>query len=146
MLELPDIYLVSNGDQTRTLADSLANGGAFEEALATRQREDDAPYYTPRISGLLDVRGGVHGVEPRPALSILRANDADPARTDHTTFRPAPPPPRLRPLHHHLPPRTAPPCRPSAATPSGCRCPATPPPSSTATGPPSTLTTALPLR
>ena len=93
MLELPDIYLVSNGDQTRTLADSLANGGAFEEALATRQREDDAPHYTPRISGLLDVRGGVHGVEPRLALSILRANDADPARTDHTTFRPAPPPP-----------------------------------------------------
>lgn len=87
MLELPGRYLVSNGDQTRTLHDALAAGGDFAAALATREREPDAPNYTPRISALLDLRA-----EPALALSILRANDADPACTDRTTFRPAPPP------------------------------------------------------
>ena len=89
MLELPGVYLVSNGDQTRTLADAIARGSTFEEALATRAREPDAPNYTPRISGMIDLRGG----PPQIALSLLRANPADPALTDRHTFRPAPPPP-----------------------------------------------------
>lgn len=88
MLELPGLYIVSNGDQTRTIRDALASGGSFESALATREREPDAPNYTPRISGLLDLRES----QPAFALSILKANSADPARTDRTTFRPAPPP------------------------------------------------------
>jgi hypothetical protein len=89
MLELPGVYLVSNGDQTRTLADALAAGGRFDDALATREREPDAPHYTPRISAMLDLRGAA----PALALSILRASPGDPAGTDRTTFRPAPPPP-----------------------------------------------------
>jgi hypothetical protein len=89
MLEQGRVYLVSNGDQTRTLADALARGGSFEGALATREREPDAPNYTPRISGMIDLRGS----EPAFALSLLKANRADPARTDRTSFRPAPPPP-----------------------------------------------------
>jgi hypothetical protein len=89
MLELERVYLVSNGDQTRTLADALARGGSFEGALATREREPDAPNYTPRISGMIDLRGG----EAAFALSLLKANRADPARTDRASFRPAPPPP-----------------------------------------------------
>jgi IMP cyclohydrolase len=93
MLELPDVAIVSNGDQTRTIAETLAVGGSFEEALAAREREDDAPNYTPRISAIVDRRGRDHGVAPHVLLSILRAGDADPARTDRTTFRPAPPPP-----------------------------------------------------
>jgi hypothetical protein len=88
MLELPGRYLVSNGDQTRTVCDALAAGGDFAAALATREREPDAPNYTPRISALLDLR-----VAPALSLSILRASDADPAQTDRTTFCPAPPPP-----------------------------------------------------
>jgi IMP cyclohydrolase len=91
MLELPSLYLVSNGDQTRTACDALAAGGDFEAALATREREPDAPHYTPRISALLDLRGA----QPALALSILRASDADPAQTDRCSFRPAPPPPGL---------------------------------------------------
>jgi len=91
MLELPGVQLVSNGDQTRTLRDAIAAGGRFEDALATREREPDAPHYTPRISGMLDLRGGA----PAVALSILRASAADPAQTDRATFRPAPPPPGL---------------------------------------------------
>jgi hypothetical protein len=91
MLEAPGLYLASNGDQTRTLYDALVAGGSFEAALATREREPDAPHYTPRISGLLDLRGPA----PALALSILRASDADPAQSDRTSFRPAPPPPGL---------------------------------------------------
>lgn len=89
MLEGAGVYAVSNGDQTRTVYDALARGGSFEAALETREREPDAPNYTPRISGLIDVRGAA----PAFALSILKANPADPERTDRTSFRPAPPPP-----------------------------------------------------
>ena len=87
MLELPDVYIVSNGDHTRTIQDSISQGGGLEDALSTREREPDAPNYTPRIAGLLDLRDGV-GV----ALSILRANASNPDETDRVTWRlPAPP-------------------------------------------------------
>lgn len=92
MLELPDgRYLVSNGDQTRTLHEALGAGRSVEEALEAREREPDAPNYTPRISGLLEL--GAAG--PRLLLSILKASPADPARSDRFHFRPAPPPPGL---------------------------------------------------
>ncbi|MBL7200849.1 MAG: inosine monophosphate cyclohydrolase [Anaerolineae bacterium] len=91
MLELPGIYLVSNGDQTRTLYETLCAGGGFDDALATREREPDPPNYTPRISAMLDLRAGPALL----ALSILKANPADPELTDRFTYRPAPPPPGL---------------------------------------------------
>jgi hypothetical protein len=91
MLELGRAYLVSNGDQTRTVFDALSRGESFERALATREREPDAPNYTPRITGLIDLRGAA----PEFALAILKANAADPALTDRHCFRPAPPPPGL---------------------------------------------------
>lgn len=89
MLELPGTYLVSNGDQTRTLYNKLQEGGTFDEALAKREREPDAPNYTPRISAMLTLRN-------RPGtltLSILKANRANPDLTDRYTYRPATPPP-----------------------------------------------------
>jgi hypothetical protein len=91
MLELPGLYLVSNGDQTRTIYEALRVGGTFDSALATREREPDAPNYTPRISAMLDARGK----RALLALSLLKANPVDPAQTDRTTYRPAPPPPGL---------------------------------------------------
>lgn len=93
MLELPDLYVVTNGDHTGTIVETLAAGGGFEEALESREREDDAPNYTPRISGLIDLRGRMHGSPPRFAISILRANDADASQSDRITSRPALPPP-----------------------------------------------------
>ena len=93
MRELPDVYVVTNGDHTRTIVDSIGGGGDFEEALASREREDDPPHYTSRIGGVIDLRGRPHGVAPRIALSILRANEAALGLTDRTTFRPALPPP-----------------------------------------------------
>ena len=91
MLELPDLYLVSNGNQTRSMRDALASDGTFEGSLATHEREPDAPNYTPRISGMLDLRSRT----PALALHSIRANAADSARSDHTAFWVAPPPPGL---------------------------------------------------
>ncbi|MDV7399821.1 IMP cyclohydrolase, partial [Arthrospira platensis SPKY1] len=88
MLELPGVYLVTNGDQTRTIFDALRLGGTFEGALLTREREPDAPNYTPRISAMLDLRVK----SPQIALNILQANQVNPNLTDHTTWRPALPP------------------------------------------------------
>lgn len=52
------VDIITNGDQTDTIynvmADPTANAGSsFEDALMTREYEDDAPNYTPRISGVL---------------------------------------------------------------------------------------------
>lgn len=91
MLELPALYLVSNGSQTRSIRDAIASGGTFEGALATHEREPDAPNYTPRISGMLDLRSSA----PALALHSIRANAADAARSDHTAFWVSPPPPGL---------------------------------------------------
>jgi hypothetical protein len=88
MLELPGLYLVSNGDQTRTIYDTIRAGSTFEAALATREREPDPPNYTPRISAMLDLQHTPAAL----ALSILKANPANPACTDRYTYRPAPPP------------------------------------------------------
>jgi IMP cyclohydrolase len=83
MLELPGIYLVSNGEQTRTLYETLSAHGSFETAMAQREREPDAPHYTPRISAMLAL------TPPQVTLSILKANPIDPACTDRYIYRPA---------------------------------------------------------
>ncbi|HPD16722.1 MAG TPA: IMP cyclohydrolase [Planctomycetota bacterium] len=62
------VYVVTNGDQTDTICDRLAAGGTFEEALATRDYEPDPPNFTPRISGLFDLRRK----PPAATLSVLR--------------------------------------------------------------------------
>lgn len=49
---LPCAHIVTNGDQTDTVFDALRLGGTFESGLATREYEDDAPNFTPRISGI----------------------------------------------------------------------------------------------
>ncbi len=85
MLELPGLYLVSNGDQTSTMREMLKAGGTFEDAMAKREREPDAPNFTPRISGMISVRGP----SVATTLSILKANLLDPAQTDRYTYRPA---------------------------------------------------------
>ncbi len=93
MLELPGVYLVSNGDQTRTVYETLQRGGTFDDALGTREREPDAPHYTPRITGMLSLRspraGGGRGAAPAAALSLLRASPLDPTQTDRFTYRPS---------------------------------------------------------
>ena len=83
MLELPGIYLVSNGAQTRTMYETLSTGGTFDAALAQWQHEPDAPNYTPRISAMLLL------ARQQVTMSILKANPVDPAYTDRYTYQPA---------------------------------------------------------
>ena len=46
-------HIVTNGDQTDTVYDFMAQGGSFEAALRTRTFEPDGPNWTPRISGVV---------------------------------------------------------------------------------------------
>ncbi len=84
MLENDNRFLVSNGDQTRTLHEGLTSGKSMRVALAEREREPDAPNYTPRITGILDLSGDV----PTVSLSILKANKIDAALTDRHFYYP----------------------------------------------------------
>ena len=55
---LGNTTIVTNGDQTDTVYDLMAEGKTFEEALRTREFEPDDPNYTPRISGIINVEDG----------------------------------------------------------------------------------------
>ena len=64
--------IVTNGDQTDTVFEGLADGKDFEEALTSRSFEPDAPNFTPRISGMLTFSDGDFSYE----MSILKSADA----------------------------------------------------------------------
>lgn len=49
-----EIDIITNGDQTNTIYDFIVDGKTFYDALDTREFEDDAPNWTPRISGMLE--------------------------------------------------------------------------------------------
>ncbi|MBO4884987.1 MAG: IMP cyclohydrolase [Clostridia bacterium] len=66
---LADSPIVTNGDQTDTIFDHMVSGGSFETALATRTFEPDAPNYTPRISGIVTLKGKSFSYK----LSILKS-------------------------------------------------------------------------
>ena len=74
--------VVTNGDQTDTIYDSLKAGGSFEDALRTREFEPDAPNFTPRISGVATVKGGKLDYK----LSILKSSDGNPAQCQRQFF------------------------------------------------------------
>jgi IMP cyclohydrolase len=83
MLEQKDIYLVSNGDQTRTIHQSMLKAGdGFEAGLTARDREPDAPNYTPRITGMIDLRSG----RPFYRFAIVKANVDDQKLSDRHFF------------------------------------------------------------
>lgn len=67
-------HIVSNGDQTDTIYSFLQKEKDFDDALKTRSFEPDAPHYTPRISGLLDLED--HKCAYR--LSIIKAVGNEP--------------------------------------------------------------------
>lgn len=74
--------IVTNGDQTDTIYDLMNQQMSFEQALRTREFEDDAPNYTPRISGIIKVDDGDFNY----ALSILKSADGDPSSCQRYTF------------------------------------------------------------
>ena len=69
-----DHLIVTNGDQTDTVALALLDGGSFYRALETRCFEPDAPNFTPRISADLEF-GDNAGFRYR--MSILKSADPD---------------------------------------------------------------------
>jgi hypothetical protein len=69
-----NFHIITNGDQTDTIYTALQQGSSFEAALMNRCFEPDAPNYTPRISGLVDLerRGSIY------RLSILKTESRNP--------------------------------------------------------------------
>lgn len=67
VLKLKDVTIVTNGDQTDTIYDSMLEGHCYRHALMSRTFEPDAPNYTPRISGIVKPDGDYN-------LSILKSN------------------------------------------------------------------------
>jgi hypothetical protein len=67
-------HIISNGDQTDTVFAAMQKGKEMEYALQLREFEPDAPNFTPRITGIMDM------MESHSAyrLSILKTfgNDA----------------------------------------------------------------------
>lgn len=63
--------IVTNGDQTDTIRDALADGMSYIDALRTCRFEPDAPNFTSRISGVLNEDGSYD-------LSILKYFHSDP--------------------------------------------------------------------
>ena len=74
--------IVTNGDQTDTIYELMDKQYTFEQALRTREFEDDAPNYTPRISGIL--RFGEEGFNY--AMSILKSANGNPDSCQRFTY------------------------------------------------------------
>ncbi len=66
------LLVVTNGDQTDTIRDHIAQGHCYRHALNTRTFEPDGPNWTPRISGVVKPDGSYN-------LSILKSMDGDSA-------------------------------------------------------------------
>ena len=62
--------IVTNGDQTDTIRDHIAQGHCYRHALNQRTFEPDGPNWTPRISGVVKPDGSYN-------LSILKSLDGD---------------------------------------------------------------------
>lgn len=71
VLKLNGKTIVTNGDQTDTIYDFMAEGKNYRDALLTREFEPDKPNYTPRISGVVSENGDYN-------LSILKSNMGTP--------------------------------------------------------------------
>jgi len=74
--------VVTNGDQTDTIVELMSKGLTFEEALRTREFEDDKPNFTPRISGIIEREGG----EMNFSMSILKSAEGDDSSCERFTY------------------------------------------------------------
>ncbi len=74
--------IVTNGDQTDTIYELMNNQMTFEQSLRIREYEDDAPNFTPRISGIIKRGEGDFNY----AMSILKSANGNPASCRRYTF------------------------------------------------------------
>lgn len=66
------LHIVSNGDQTDTVMDSMPyQGGSFERSLEGRTYEPDGPNFTSRITGFCQINSAQRW-QCRSGLAILR--------------------------------------------------------------------------
>ena len=79
---LGDTTIVTNGDQTDTIYELMDKQQTFEMSLRGREFEDDAPNFTPRISGIMHVENGTFNY----AMSILKSADGNPESCQRYTF------------------------------------------------------------
>ena len=82
VLQLGKKTIVTNGDQTDTIYEGLQKGLTFEQSLRSRKYEHDGPNWTPRISSIIDIEGGVLNY----TLSILKSDEGDENCTLRQTF------------------------------------------------------------
>lgn len=75
-------WIVTNGDQTDTVVDGLLAGQSFAISLEKREFEPDAPNFTPRISGIIDLDEGFFY-----KLSILKSADEKGSACNRYCFR-----------------------------------------------------------
>lgn len=74
--------IVTNGDQTDTIYELMDKQQTFEQALRTREFEDDAPNYTPRISGIMHIEDDTYNY----AMSILKSANGNPKSCERFTY------------------------------------------------------------
>ena len=74
--------IVTNGDQTDTVYELMDKQMTFEQALRTREFEDDKPNFTPRISGIIHREGG----DMNFAMSILKSAEGDDSSCERFTY------------------------------------------------------------
>ena len=74
--------IVTNGDQTDTIYELMDKQMTFEQALRTREFEDDKPNFTPRISGIIHCEKG----DMNYAMSILKSAEGDDSSCERFTY------------------------------------------------------------
>ncbi len=74
--------IVTNGHQTDTIYELMDKQQTFEQSLRTREFEDDAPNFTPRISGILHFEDKGFNY----AMSILKSANGNPDSCQRYTF------------------------------------------------------------
>ena len=74
--------IVTNGDQTDTIYELMDKQMTFEQALRTREFEDDKPNFTPRISGIIHCENG----NMNYAMSILKSAEGDDSSCERFTY------------------------------------------------------------
>ncbi len=78
--------IVTNGDQTDTVYDFVAQGKTFAQALETREFEPDRPNFTPRISAMLSMKNNDFTYQ----MSILKSADEAGSACNRFTYSYAP--------------------------------------------------------
>lgn len=74
--------IVTNGDQTDTIYNLMDKQFTFEQALRTREFEDDAPNFTPRISGIIRLEDDSMNF----AMSILKSAEGDDSSCERFSY------------------------------------------------------------